>query len=259
MGNQRENYSAAEHSILYAETNGICPLCGCPLMITKSKFSKPTKVYELAHIYPLNPTPHQEKILIGYPKPSQINSLENILALCPSCHSKYDKDFKLDELKNLQLIKKRFLDHAIAAQSITQYQLQGEIYQILDKISDFAIDNLTPIQIDMNISTVEQKLKNGMDKLQVHEIKRNAAEYYVRIKEYIKLLEQNSQIKVRLLQNQIHTYYLYIYDQHPNNKDLVFNYIVDWIMKKSNKSPVASRILVAFFIQNCEIFDADTN
>lgn len=98
-----------------------------------------------------------------------------------------------------------------------------------------------------------------MSKLQVRVIKRNAADFYFRIRDHIKLLEQQDQYGVRLLQSQINTYYLAMQQQHADNKDLVFKYISTWISQKSGRSLMASEILVSFFIQNCEVFDVDSN
>ena len=259
MGNKREKLSENEHSILYGETGGICPLCTLPILFTKQGSKKPTKGYEVAHICPLNPTPVQLKALIGYPVPVEINSLENLIALCPNCHTKYDKDFKLEELIKLEDIKAMFLSDAKARLSVSRYALQEEVYEILDAIITYDIDDVNPSQIDLNLSTVDQKLKKGMSKLQVRVIKRNAADFYFRIRDHIKLLEQQDQYGVRLLQSQINTYYLAMQQQHADNKDLVFKYISTWISQKSGRSLMASEILVSFFIQNCEVFDVDSN
>ena len=72
------------------------------ILFQKKGSKKPSKGYEVAHIYPLNPTQSQAKALVGYPVPHEINALENVIALCPTCHTKYDKDFKLDELIKLR-------------------------------------------------------------------------------------------------------------------------------------------------------------
>ena len=107
MATKRDSYSDTEHSILYAETEGCCPLCTLPLHFQKPGSKKPSKGYEVAHIYPLSPTQPQAIALVGYPVPTNINALDNVIALCPTCHTKYDKDFKLDELKKVFLAAKR--------------------------------------------------------------------------------------------------------------------------------------------------------
>lgn len=59
MATKRDSYSENEHSILYADTGGCCPLCTQPILFKKKGSNKPIKGYQVAHIYPLNPIePH---------------------------------------------------------------------------------------------------------------------------------------------------------------------------------------------------------
>jgi hypothetical protein len=255
MATNRERYSEHEHSILYAETGGCCPLCAQPILFKKKGSMKPSKGYEVAHIYPLNPTLLQANALVGCPAPPDINALENVIALCPTCHTKYDKDFKIDELKKIKGIKDGYLSATQAKQTVSQHTIQEEVYQILDAITSFDFDDtkLTPTKFD--ISTVDKKLKTGMSPLQKREIKSNAVSFYVRIRDHIHLLEQQDQTSIRILQNQINSYYLAMSKQNPDNKDLVFNYVAEWISTKTNKPILAAKVLTSFFVQNCEVFD----
>lgn len=255
---KRSPYNDTDHSVLYAETGGCCPLCKDPILYKKSGSSKFQKGYEVAHIYPLNPTSSQISALVGYPVPVDINALENVIALCPSCHTKYDKDFKLEELIKLREIKDGYLVDAIAKQTVSQHTIQEEVYGILDAIGafDFEETNLLPTNFD--ISTVDKKLKTGMSPLQKHEIKTNAINFYVRIRDHIRKLEQQDQASVRILQNQINSYYLAMNKLNPENKDLVFNYVAFWISEKTNKPLLAAKVLTSFFVQNCEVFDVSS-
>ncbi|WP_029050164.1 ABC-three component system protein [Cupriavidus sp. amp6] len=257
MAAKREKYSDEEHSILYAETGGICPLGKESLLFTKAGARKPQKGYEVAHIYPLNPTAAQAAALAGYPPPTDINGLSNVIALCPNCHTKYDKQFQVDEYLALKEIKHGFLSDAKARQNISRFALEKEVYEILDLISahDPADDSDTTLSFDL--TTVEQKLKTGMSPLQKREIKANAVDYYIRIRDHLKQLEQQDQFAVLLLQRQVNTYYIAMQQDQPENKDLVFNYVAQWISEKTNKSLLASKILASFFVQNCEIFSVD--
>lgn len=255
MTKKRDNYSDTEHSILYAETGGCCPLCSLPIMFQKNGSKKPNKGYEVAHIYPLNPTQAQSQALVGYPAPSDINALENVIALCPTCHTKYDKDFKLDELTRLRKIKDGYLSEAKAKLTASQHAIQEEVYEILDAIAALDSDETVLSLTNFDISTVDKKLKTGMSPLQKHEIKANAISYYIRIRDHIRMLEKRDQAAVKILQNQIHLYYLLMNKQNPENKDLVFNYISQWISTRTNKSILAAKVLTSFFVQNCEVFD----
>lgn len=255
MATKRDSYSENEHSVLYAETGGCCPLCTLPILFQKKGSIKPSKGYEVAHIYPLNPTQSQATDLAGHPVPADINALENVIALCPTCHTKYDKDFKLDELVRIRKIKDGYLSEARAKLTASQHTIQEEVYEILDAIAAFDFDETALSPTNFDVSTVDKKLKTGMSPLQKREIKANAISFYVRIRDHIRTLEQQDQASVRILQNQVNSYYLAMNKQNPENKDLVFNYVAQWISAKTNKPILAAKVLTSFFVQNCEVFD----
>lgn len=256
MATKRTDYSDNQHSILYGETSGCCPLCMQPILFRKQGSKNLTKGYEVAHIYPLNPTPAQVKALIGRMPPPEINALENVIALCPTCHTKFDKDFKVEEMERLRLIKDGFLADARARATAAQYAIQEEIYAILDRIAAQNVDVTEIPSARFDISTVDKKLRTGMSPLQKHEIKVNAVTFYVRIRDHIRELEQNDQLAIRILQSQINVYYLEMQKQHPDNKDAVFNFVAQWISNRTGRSSLAAKVLTSFFVQNCEVFDA---
>lgn len=259
MANIRVKYHANEHSILYGETGGACPLCALPMMFKKASSKHPTIGYEIAHIYPLNPNASQIKGLAGYAVPAEINGLENVILLCPTCHTKYDKDFKVEEYLKLLDIKGAYISEAKAKLTASQYALQEEVQEILDFIvsNDSDYEDLSATKLD--VSSLDEKLKTGISPLQKREIRSNAIDFFVSIRNQIRLIEQRDQAAVRILQNQINTYYLVMDKQNPGNKDVVFNYIAQWISLKTGKSIMASKVLTSFFVQNCEVFDAGSN
>ena len=102
MATARKDYGDNEHSILYAETSGCCPLCSKPILFRKPNSGRLSKGYEVTHIYPLNPTLSQATALVGRAPPTNINALENVIALCPSCHTtERVNDFAAPDVMNL--------------------------------------------------------------------------------------------------------------------------------------------------------------
>jgi hypothetical protein len=256
MATARKDYSENEHSILYSETSSGCPLCTNSILFRKIGSKKINKGYEVAHIYPLHPTPAQALALAGHPAPPDINSLENVIALCPSCHRKYDKDFQVSEMIKLRAIKDRFLAEAKARATIAEHTIQEQVYAILDRITALGSDELDIPPTRFDASTIDNKLRTDISPLQKLEIKTNAVTFYVRIRDHIRALEQNDQLAIRILQNQVNTYYLAMQREHPNNKDAVFNFVAQWISTRTQRSLLAAKVLTSFFVQNCEVFDA---
>ncbi|MEI7444243.1 MAG: ABC-three component system protein [Burkholderiales bacterium] len=210
----------------------------------------------MAHIYPLNPTLAQATALMGRAPPTDINALENVVALCPTCHTTYDTDFQVVEMDRLRAVKDRFLSDARARATISDYKLQEEVYAILDSISSLTGNELDIPPTSFDTATVDKKLRTGMSPLQRHEIRTFAITFYVRIRDQIRMLEQNDQVAIRMLQNQINTYYLAMQQQNPNNKDAIFNFVAQWISTRTKRPLLAAKVLTSFFVQNCEVFDA---
>jgi hypothetical protein len=258
MANKRVKYHANEHSILYNETGGACPLCALPMMFKKSSSKHPSIGYEIAHIYPLNPNASQAKGLAGYAVPAEINDLENVILLCPTCHTKYDKDFKIEEYLKLLYIKNSYISEEKSKITASQHALQDEVQEILDLILEENNEYEDLSETKLDVSSLDEKLK-GISPLQKREIRSNAIDFFVPIRDRIRFIEQRDQAAIRILQNQINTYYLVMNKQNPQNKDIVFNYIAKWISLKTGKSIMAAKILTSFFIQNCEVFDASSD
>ena len=256
MATARKDYGDNEHSILYAETNGCCPLCSKSILFRKPNSGRLSKGYEVAHIYPLKPTLSQATALVGRVPPTNINALDNVIALCPTCHTTYDTDFQLEEMDKLSGIKGSFLANARANATISDYKIQEEVYSILDSISSLAGNDLDIPPASFDATTVDKKLRTGMSPLQRREIKNYAVTFYVRIRDQIQMLEQNDQVAIRMLQNQINTYYLAMQQQNPDNKDAIFNFVAQWISTRTRRPLLAAKVLTSFFVQNCEVFDA---
>ena len=241
------------------ETGGFCPLCTLPIIFKKNSSKSPSIGYEIAHIYPLNPNSLQKQALANYPVPNDLNSLENVILLCPTCHSKYDKEFNIEEYINIANIKKGYLSETNARRTASQNVLQDEVREILDIIVSNTENYEDLSETNLDVSPLDIKLKKDMSPLQKREIRGNVIHFFVPIRKHISLIEQRDQAAIRILLNQINSYYLLMEGQNPRNKDVIFNHISSWISLKSGKSIIASKILTSFFIQNCEVFDAGPN
>jgi hypothetical protein len=256
MANARINYNPEEHSMLYAETGGICPLCACVIIYIKPGSKNPKKGYEVAHIYPLNPTAVQVLALLNHAAPTDINELDNVICLCPTCHRKYDKDFKIEEYERLRSIKDGFIRDANARKTISQHSLREEIKELIEKISNLDDEVLISPDLQFNASRLNDKLKEGASPVLKRNIRNDVVDYFVTIRDELRLLEQRDQAAVKMLLNQVNTYFWAMHSENPGSKDAVFNYIAQWISARSGKSIEASRIITSFFVQNCEVFDA---
>lgn len=259
MSASRDQYSPFEHSLLFEESGGICPKCDISLSIKKKGSSKPYKKYELAHIYPLNATSNQKLALLHVQVPSNLNALSNLIALCPSCHTVYDKDFKIEEYNEILAIKAEQAHATTIKNSFEKHNIAVEIFKVIDAIANELHDYVNDSEIKYDPKTIENKIGNGMRAVKKRAIKQNVTDYFYQIRGYLHQLEiANQHIVVKKIQSQIHTFYLEMCQISPNSKEKIFDGIVSWLHSKSKISNDACIVLTAFFVQNCEVFDAGT-
>lgn len=89
MQDNRHKFSENEKQVLFDEVHGRCPICGKRL--THSKNGHIYRTFEVAHIYPANPKPEEEKLLAVEERLSDdVNGLKNVVAVCRICHKKFD-------------------------------------------------------------------------------------------------------------------------------------------------------------------------
>lgn len=112
MANDRRAYSQAEELALTTQVSGRCPLCGAPLFYVKK--SRSYKAYELAHIYPLNPTAEEVEELEGVRRlHADVNHPDNQIPLCRPCHGRFDKPRTVEEYQQLAAVKQQLIARSV--------------------------------------------------------------------------------------------------------------------------------------------------
>lgn len=181
--------------------------------------------------------------------------LDNVICLCPTCHRRFDKDFKIEEYTRIRAIKDGYIRDANARKAISEHTLREEVKEILELITSMQTDGAQTFDLELDAKTLNDKLRTGASNFLKRNIRNDVVDYFVSIREEMRLLEQRDQASVKMLQNQVNTYFWEMHRQNPENKDVVFQYIAQWISTRTGKSIDSSRILTSFFVQNCEVFD----
>ncbi|MDU0847178.1 MAG: HNH endonuclease [Enterobacter asburiae] len=104
---KREKVNDTVKMSLLTEVQGKCPICRKPLITRKKNSNTSVRVFDIAHIYPLNATDDEVELLKNEEKLSEnIDSEENFIALCKTCHKIYDTKKTVKEYRKLVEIKK---------------------------------------------------------------------------------------------------------------------------------------------------------
>ncbi len=249
--NPRKKFSPNINIQLVSEVSSACPKCGRPLMYSKSKTLN--KQYEIAHIYPLNPTPSEVLLLANeFRLGADVDHLDNLIALCLICHNKFDNPRTVEEYREMVKLKQSIIEHNRQAKLMDDHQIEAEISKIID-----ALEKETGGHADLSLDPKEldAKINETMSRLTASRIKQNVSGYFSFVRKKLQLLEAESPSASTILSVQVKSFYLQ-QAKVSSDQQAIFKNIVEWIRRRSNSSSSeASEIIASFYIQNCEIFE----
>lgn len=252
MSKDRKKYTPAQETALVTQVDRVCPLCTEPLFYKKN--SKSYKNFDIAHIYPLNPTPEEEELLQNEERLSDdVNHEDNVIPLCIGCHAKFDKPRSIDEYRELVGIKKKLIAKSIQQEIWGRYTIEEEIGLIIDALYS-ATDLDIETEIEFIPKKVDEKLDESITKPTHRKIKYQVRDYYHFIKDKLSNLDQSDSNLSETISLEVKTYYL-TQNRMGLEQQEIYENIVSWIKAKAKpKTSDASEILASFFIQNCEVF-----
>jgi len=256
MEEKRISLSENPKLLLFAEVNGVCPTCPNQLIYEKNK--RKYKKFEIAHIYPLNPTESEFELLKKEDKlDSDPNSLNNLICLCVDCHNKFDKPRTVKEYRNLVAIKKKLINQNKEKEIWNNTTLEDEIFDIIDLLSEQDFDFDTDDILNYDPKTIDKKTDDSITFLTKRAIHRNVQDYYSLINKRFAELDKIAPLTTETISSQIRTHYLSLCKQEKDRSQKeIFDGMVNWLSKRTNQpSNEASEIVVSYFIQNCEIFE----
>lgn len=250
--NNRVTLTPNQYDYLYGQQRGICPgeVCGGNNLKVKEK-SRITKIGEGAHVYPLNPTENESLLLIDVEKINDdLNHLDNIILLCPNCHTVYDKMKTVGRYNKMLDLKKAMISFDKSLSLYSSLNIDNEIREIIDYI----VGNYEEITVDLSLKfkKIEDKMLPEYKIHIVNLVQINFKYYYKAISRIIKSANSDKGNSFDLIASQIRTAYLEF--NKVNEKVNIYNVMVDWLHKKTSKTRQACEIVIAYFIQNCEVF-----
>ena len=232
MGDNRRIFSDNEKMVLFNEVDGRCPICGKSL--TNTKNGQIIKMFEVAHIYPANPRPEEVELLKDEERLSKdVNSLANVIAVCRICHKKFDTPRTIEEYRSWVRLKKKLLQDA---------QLNDESLE----------EDL--VRLSYESLKIEQKANDTLPFAIKRTIKNDVVDYFDYIHKIFIEMDKVTPYKFDTLAAQIKAFYGKTMQINPN-QEFVYASLVDWLNEKTGSySRRACEIVIAYFIQDCEVF-----
>ena len=239
---------ASDDFPLLDEVGNECPLCHSKLTQTVKGVIK--RKYDIVRIFPEGlDADTANNFITAYTPAAKIDSIDNQIALCTDDAENYLTDPTLDEYVNLSELKKRCSSNYTLQQTLAKLDLENEITNVIDSLIAYHPSreleplNMTALKIADKILPEDFILKNN--------VQNNVLTYF----NYIKL--QFAEFEdFELLQADIKKAFKTL-----DNGDWTQTEIVEklayWILEKTKIAAnhiEACRIIVSFFIQNCEVF-----
>lgn len=226
-------------------------MCQTPLY--KMKEGKYQKAFQIAHIYPLNPTLEEERILFNEEKlfETDRNDLNNVIALCNNCHSYIDNPTTVDGYRKLLNLKKQLIKNQKIYNLYSSYTIEEDILKVIGCMINGLNEN--PEKIDYAQIKIDDKIQKNNGILS-HKIKEDVSYYYLFIKKCFAEIDKTN-MTFEIIAGQIKSFYKKI-SSITNDQNKIYDSIANWIFDKYKVGNIeAYKIIVSFFVQNCEVFE----
>ncbi|WP_055665534.1 ABC-three component system protein [Desnuesiella massiliensis] len=252
MQDNRRDFSDNEKMLLFNEVDGHCPICGDTL--SHKKKGSIYRTFDIAHIYPANPRPEEVKILEDeLLLSSDVNDLKNVIAVCKKCHKIFDTPRTVEEYQKWYRLKLRLIQDAEIKNTYQLFNIESEIKTILENLNN---PNFEDELISLNYESlkIDEKTNSTLPFIIKRTIKRDVVDYFDFIKKLFIEINKTNPYKFETLASQIKGFYFKCM-QINQSQEYIYNTLVDWLcIKTDNYSKRACEIVIAYFIQDCEVF-----
>lgn len=228
-------------------------MCGEPLFYKKG--SRTVSGYEIAHIYPLNPSAAEVLELEDLERlSSDLNDADNLIPLCPTCHGKFDKPRTAAEYLRLLERKKACIEEDAIKATRKDADLREEIGSVLAAIAGGNDQSVSDLVMDPK--PLSDKLESGVPPLLKRKVTRNVTDYYHAVRTQFEALEDASPGVSDLIFHQARGLYLRLKLQQAS-KEQIINAVSVWLKDgvAGGASIEAAEVIAAYFIQNCEVLE----
>lgn len=233
---------------LLAEVNYECPLTHEKLV--EEVKGIPKKKYEITQIFPDDlPSELAATFNTVYPRPKNLDAPENLIALSQEASENYLMSPMVDEYKKLYEIKQVTSKQYKAINAINRIELEAEIRAAIEGLISINPSDVLP-KLEYAALRIDQKIS---DALLMNDVRNHVLQYYRYIETiFSEMTDVFDDIagEVKLSSQKLEKAGL-------SQEDVIYN-LTEWIHNKAfagdTKGKMACRIVVCFFIQNCEVF-----
>lgn len=223
---------------LLAEANRCCPFPGCGKRLVEIANGKIHEKYKVS--------------LVDKQKAPEV---ENLIALCSDCYSVYflDKDSK--RTKDLKNVKKVLSRKITNDQILDDRPVEKGILKVITKIKKLKLSDIKGISYDPQ--EISNKISPEEELLLFNTVRMLVSTYYVKVREILTNADKRGDIDYEEIQDQMKGMYRQL-KKGKRSKSEIFNLLTDKLHKVSLEDEQYCQIVIAYFVQSCEVYDAIT-
>ena len=231
-----KNLKAKYGDYLLGEADGYCPFPGCGRQLTISENGRSVHSYEVALIDKQKPTEPQ-----------------NLIAICPQCYASYLLDDSKKLTKELARTKSILTAHKQSVHLLDTLPLEKGIVGVIKRVQKLGEKDLAEASLDPK--EITQKLNPAQDMALYLVVNGYVTTYFLRIKEIMINLDKRGEIDYDAIQDQIHAFYKRLKKAKKSQVEIFYE-ITEKIHRVTLQDDIYCQIVVSYFVQSCEVFDA---
>lgn len=220
---------------LIAESGGVCPNTGCSRPLITQGSSGSIACYEV--------------IPVDYNIP--VDDPANLIAVCPRCASWYAVNREQNTRYILREVKKMTVKNVKIRSLLAEQSIENDIIDVLINIPLTRAPETDLNYIPVELSRKMKPESNGL----LHRLCLYVDLYYQAVQEALQNLNRSGKNRFEPFCHKVRIAYLTLQDIE-SDQETIFEHMVEWLQKETNGKRDACEVIIAYFVQKCEVFNA---
>lgn len=180
---------------------------------------------------------------------------DNLLAVCHDCFQQYALKHTKKETNQLKKIKKLQSESNLAKKTLNQNSIEQGIRKVIEKIR--TVDPKDVVALDYDPVEVDKKIDPNTEMFLYGEVKDRVVRYYGTVDKYLKESAKKQEFNDSLFREQLKATYKKL-AANKIDKRTIYQSLAEWLSKMTKQNVMYCHVVICYFIQSCEVFDATT-
>lgn len=183
---------------------------------------------------------------------------DNLLAVCHDCFQQYALKHTKEETSQLKKIKKLQLEFNLARKTLNQNSIEQGIRKVIEKIH--TVDPKDVVKLNYDPVEVDKKIDPNAEIFLYGEVKDRVVRYYVTVEKCLRESARKQEFNDRLFREQLKDTYKKLAAKKIADKKIdkctIYQSLAEWLSKMTKQNIMYCKVVICYFIQSCEVFDA---